>query len=397
MASDGAAAQAGAWQALTAGNVFDVLKWVAPLLGGAAALVHFWRIGYAPSLSLSDLGTVIGAFLLFSFYALTLVLLVLLAPAGMIAMLVRCHVLPAPPKRRAAGDASKGLRSFRPAANGARKQKVLRPRKRDHLPPADRPSVVMFEIGTAGVLALAAILSTVALYDRCSTIGRVPMPALFYLGLATIMVVFFGADTDWTRKRLVALRRTRVRLPLFFLMYLGYWMALLALTLNTLPTLLSIAGTVYALMAAAMILMLHWASYASLRAPSSKRNTTLAIGCLMVVAYAQLPMSVVDNAVERFGLGNMRNVSLVTTRQGCDIARAASPQFTCAPVQGSEGAYRLEKADLLTRIGPQVLLAPPGGLGDRSLPRFTLAADQVLSWSRASEIKPSSATCGASK
>jgi len=142
-------------------------------------------------------------------------------------------------------------------------------------------------------------------------------------------------------------------------------------------------GNVLAVLSAALILQLHWFSYVTLRMPIAIRSRFLGFGCLMVLTYAQLPMSVVDNAVQRFGLGNMRNVVLVTTRQGCEIAQAASPRLTCLPAQAKGGyAYRLEKVDLLTRIGPQFLVAPPGGSTDRGLSRFTLPADQVLSWSR---------------
>ena len=383
MASEVPGGQAGAWPVLTPGKVVDTLTWLAPLLGAAAALVHFWRIGYAPSLSLSDLGTVIGAFLLFSLYALALIVVVLLAPAAMIAMLVRCHVLP-PPLKRAAGGASKGLRSFRPAPRQQPAQEVHLTAKPKHPPPpAARPLLLLIEIAVAGAAALGAMLWAIVSSDRCNALSRMPMWTLFWAGLLTILAVVFAADTDWARRHLRMLRRTRIRVPVFFLMYLGYWMSLLALTVGTLPDLLGTTGTAYAMLSAALILQLHWLSYVTLRAPATTRGRFLGFGCLMILAYAQLPMSIADNAVERFGLGNMRNVVLITTRQGCAIAQAAWPQLTCSPAKAKDAhAYRLENVDLLTRIGPQFLVTPPGGLADRSLPRFTLPADQVLSWSR---------------
>lgn len=398
MASDVPDGQAGAWPALTPGKVVDALKWLAPLLGAAAALVHFWRIGYAPSLSLSDLGTVIGAFLLFSLYALALIALVLLAPAAMIAMLVRCHFLPPPPRKRAAGSASKGLRSFRPAQRPQPRQDGRPTAKSKHPPPAARPLLLLIEIAVAGAAALAAMLWAIVSSDRCNALSRMPTWALFGAGLLTILAVVVAADTDWARRRLRVLRQTRIRLPLFFLMYLAYWMSLLTLTVGTLPDLLETVGMVYAVLSVLLILQLHWLSYTTLRAPAATRSRFLTFGCLMILGYAQLPLSIADNAVERFGLGNMRNVVLITTRQGCEIARAAWPQLTCRPAKAKDGyAYRLENVDLLTRIGPQFLVAPPGGSTDRSLPRFTLPADQVLSWSRPGDIETVKNDCAVVK
>ena len=102
----------------------------------------------------------------------------------------------------------------------------------------------------------------------------------------------------------------------------------------------------------------------------------------------------VDIAVNRFGLGNIPNAELILTKEGCDIVRATWPEGTCNPAQvDNASAYKLEKIDVLTRIGPQFLLTAPGGINDKSKPRFTLSSEHVLSWSRVLEPKRAEAQC----
>lgn len=392
----------------TAAKVIDTLKWLAPLLGSAGALIHFWRIGYTPSLSLSDLGTVIGAFLLFSLYALALIVVILLAPAAMIHYLVRCHVLPAPPKRSAAKGNTKGLRSFRSMAvattplhekgeknNGNRRAKqAVATSNANRASPGVTASLILFEIAVAGALALAALQGAVAFIDKCRPWTHAPMWVLYGGGLIAILVTAYVADSSWARLHLKALRRTRVRAPMLFLMYLGYWLAFFALTVGTLPGVLQSVGTVFAVLIVAFILVLHWLLYTTLRMHGTTRFKMLGMGCLLVMAYAKLPLLIVDSAVNRFGLGHMRNVELVTTRNGCEIAQAVWPQLACQPLQpGTTSVYRLGKVDVLTRIGPQFLLAPPGGIADPALPRFTLSSEYVLSWARPRKAKAAEKDC----
>lgn len=393
---------------LTTAKAFDTLKWLAPLLGAAGALIHFWRVGYAPSLSLSDLGTVIGAFLLFSLYALALIVVIILAPMGMILYLVRSHVLPAPPKPRVVKGEAKGLRSFRlkAAATASPHEKDegrdwnQRVRPAAETPDANRAtpsitaSLILLETAVAGTLALGLLVGAILLIDKCRPWTHIPIWVLCGGGLLTILAAVYVSDTGWARRNLKALRRTRVRLPMLFLMYLGYWLALITITVDTLPDVLPGVGTLFAALVVTIILMLHWLAYTTLRMHGTTRFKMLAVGCLMVMAYAKLPLFIVDNAVNRFGLGNMRNVDLITTAKGCEIARTAWPKLACQPLQSvSASIYRLGKVDVLTRIGPQFLLAPPGGIGDRTLPRFTLPSEHVLSWVRAADAKPSNNEC----
>lgn len=102
-----------------------------------------------------------------------------------------------------------------------------------------------------------------------------------------------------------------------------------------------------------------------------------------------LPVVFLDATMNNFGLGMMRNIDLVLTPRGCEIAHAAWPERVCAPDhRGSAEAYRLENIEVLTRIGGHYFIAAPGALDDETLPRFPIPADEVLSWRRHPPSEP---------
>ena len=71
------------------------MLWLAPLLGGLMLLVHFWRVGYLPALSFSELGVVLGAFGLFVAMGLVAALLLVLFPVWSLQQWTANSILPA--------------------------------------------------------------------------------------------------------------------------------------------------------------------------------------------------------------------------------------------------------------------------------------------------------------
>ena len=98
-----------------------------------------------------------------------------------------------------------------------------------------------------------------------------------------------------------------------------------------------------------------------------------------VALYSGLPFLLVDATANTLGLGMMRHVDLVLTTRGCDIVHAGWPERVCAP-DHREGVEMgvLDDVEVLTRIGSQYYLAPPGGIDDAHLPRITVPASEVL-------------------
>jgi hypothetical protein len=60
-----------------------------------------------------------------------------------------------------------------------------------------------------------------------------------------------------------------------------------------------------------------------------------------------------------------------------------------APATGDAESrvYRLRGVDVLTRIGTDYVIAPAGGIDDRTLPRLTLPADEVYALMHGIEAK----------
>lgn len=95
--------------------------------------------------------------------------------------------------------------------------------------------------------------------------------------------------------------------------------------------------------------------------------------------YSGLPVLLVDATANTLGLGMMRHVDLVLTTRGCDIVHAGWPERVCAPDHrdGVEMGV-LDDVEVLTRIGSQYYIAPPGGIADPRLPRLAIPASEVL-------------------
>lgn len=368
------------------------LKWVVPVLGGLGVMAHFWRIGYAPSLSLGDMGTVLAAFVMFSIYALLLILLTTLAPTAMFGYWIERHVLPPPSKvSPTAREKRHSLRSLRqPSSVGILQYDA----RRIFVPPGDNAGRFLIELMAGALTALAIYVWLVPRMRACTNAYEIGFWVLFFFGMVIVAFGFSFPEWSWVRHRMIILRRRWMRVLLLFVLYLAFWPALIALTLGVAPGILDEAGWLYSLMAIGLLLATHFFIYASYRKAGYHRILIAAGGLMMMLVYSQLPLSMVDGAVDRFGLGMMRNVDLVVTEDACKIVSATLPALTCTPVEAtSGGAHRLGKVDVFTRIGPHFLIGTPGSLRDQTKTRVVLSANKVLSWSRALKVPSRKQNC----
>lgn len=378
------------------------LKWFIPFLGAVCLMVHFWRIGYAPSLSLGDLGTVLGAFVMFSMYALTLTVVVLLVPAAFLGYWTQQHVLP-PPQRAISvsvdsrAKALKSLKTRRLSAESGRNYDAPPPLAKRRLlrSPPDNVRKMMWELPISALVALGATVWLMPHANGCALGLNIAFWTMFSLGMLVVAFGFIFPDWMVTRRHMRQMRRRWVRMLLLLALYSAFWPILLSLLLGAVPTALDEAGWPYLLMAIALLIALHFWSYGSYRKPVPVRAMLSVVGLVMVVVYSQLQFSMIDSAVNRFGLGMMRNVDLIVTREGCNIVTAVLPGQKCEAVTDrSSSAYRINRVDVFSRIGPDFLIGPAGGISDSTQVRFTLPADEVLSWSRAPNLKASLKECG---
>lgn len=355
------------------------LKWWVPCWGGGMVLAHFLRIGYVPSLSLGDLGVVLSAVALFGAMALLGFLTVLALPAWVIGMMVNQHVLPVPSRPRQDDAPRKGLKSYY---------------RRARIAPRARQERIF---GSMWVFAGAALTSAayyaLLLLCRHWGFGDVATYGIFAgacIGAVALIALTVAWDFDRVRRFWPMLRKRRNTFVLMLLIYLAFW-PLAALAVNYVaPPVRGMDWFLLAL-AALMLVFAHWGVYVTHRVELSKRLRGFAPALLIVVIYSGALLGSVDFTVRKLGIGMLPGVQLQLTEQGCQIVKAAWPEARCERAQLGSNVYVLPSVDVLTRLGSDFYVSPPGGLSDEQKPRFLIPASQVLSWSRVETVKKKTA------
>lgn len=359
-------------------------KWLVPGGGGLLLLLHFWRIGFLPSLSFADLGAVLGAFVLFFVAGVIAFSGLVLLPVLVITIWVRASVfLPPPGSRRSLRDGTeqappprKSLRSPRMAASHV----PMSAARRRVLGVSMRPGSFLSFL-TAAIAALAIYVGIVfaAMYWKLSSLTHVYV-VLFAVSSGLLLWLFFLIDSGWQRRTLLALRHPAWQWMLLFTLYLAAWPFLLFLFAKVDG--FSGAGPWFWVSVISVPLMtpfVHWIWYISIRMPMKHVIVPRWVMVGGLLLYSGLPFLLVDATANTLGLGMMRHVDLVLTTRGCDIVHAGWPERVCAP-DHREGVEMgvLDDVEVLTRIGSQYYLAPPGGIDDPHLPRITVPASEVL-------------------
>lgn len=373
-------------------SLLEHWKTLLPGVGAFALLLHFGRIGYAPSLSFGDLGTVLGALLLFSLGGMLVFIVILVLPSVLIGYWIESNLLPPPPKPVVSDPAVKrtSLRSYH---------------RRSHVahPPRGRRSVVFGGSPRAGSLSwfMLAAAWTLLAYVGVLFVGVRSWPpslagqvivVMFTIALIGILAATMSIDVPQVRRRLRTLRGARWQFALISLLYLAFW-PVAVLPFFLVDGELRFVKTLMAVMAVLALLLVpfvHWMLYATYRI-ASMQGVWVRGGMLgLVLFYSGAPPVILDGGLNAFGLGMMRRVDLVLSPRGCDIVHAAWPTRACTPNSGGgAGAQRLENVEVLTRIGSHFYVAVPGGMEDDRLPRAMIPATEVLSWHRAPKPAPS--------
>lgn len=359
-------------------------QWFVPGAGGLLLLMHFWRIGFLPSLSFADLGAVLGAFVLFFVAGAISFAFLLLMPVQVIATWVSASVYPPPPRKRKpkAGEVAEPAvprKSLRAAASVDGGRPVSASYRRVFgagLRPGALSSFV-----TASTVALLLYVGVVLAGEHWK--WQWTMRGLGIL-LAVVSLLLVGlsmfSDSIWLQRRLRKLRRPLPQWLLLLLLYLEAWpyVLLLFVTVDGFTH----TGPFFWLATVVVpfaIPFVHWVWYVSLRIPLLRTMGLQSALIAGVMLYSGLPVLLVDATANTLGLGMMRHVDLVLTTRGCDIVHAGWPERVCTP-DHREGVEMgvLDDVEVLTRIGSQYYLAPPGGIDDAHLPRITVPASEVL-------------------
>lgn len=363
----------------TLSRVAEYWKPVFAGLGGLMLMINFWRIGYAPSLSFADVGTALGVLLLmcgigflavFGLWALPLLTMHWWAEAW----LLRGPPRPTPTHARlsARARAAQNRRALREQRPSQQERSALR----RGFAPGSLPSFL-----SAG---LAAMLVYVGVIFGTYHVAPERVEDMVAVVLVTFVFAVFllsmSAEAPSLRKRLRRLRRTDGQWALLFLIYMSAWPIVLFPFLATGYDFLS-KQWLMPLASVLMLPFLHWSWFVTWRVDWREvwrlRVFTLALFLLI----SGLPLLMIDAAMHTFSLGMLRDVDLVLTARGCDIVHAAWPERACqADHRGQSEAYRLERVDVLTRIGSDYYIAPAGGIDDDDLRRFAIPSEEVMSW-----------------
>ncbi|WP_369933797.1 hypothetical protein [Xanthomonas tesorieronis] len=355
------------------------LKWWVPCWGGGMVLAHFLRIGYVPSLSLGDLGVVLSAVALLGGLALFSLLAVLALPAWSIGFLVHQHLLPVPPRPRQGDAPRKGLKS-----NRSRTQLVL-----------GKQGKRVF--GSFWIFALAALIS--ALYYtiflglehwKFGSLVTYGVGVGLCIGSLPLALLLAFSEVDWVRRLGPFFRKRLGSLLLFLMIYQLFWpLAGVAVSYMAPPT--RPLDWIYLFFAALMVVISHWGIYVTHRIEFSKRLRVFGSVMFMVILYSGSLLGTVDITVRKLGIGMLPGVQLQLTEQGCQIVKATWLEASCNPAQPGSNVYVLPSVDVLTRLGADFYVSPPGGISDEHKPRFLIPASQVLSWSRVEAVKKTAA------
>lgn len=352
-----------------------------PGAGALSLLAHFWRIGYAPSLSFGDVGTVLGAMLLASVVGLLAVFALFLLPLFIISQWVEGGLLRGPPVPVAESE------RLSDRARNAQDRRTLRGKRSKAL---DHPALRL-DLSSGSVVSFCtAGLASIAVYTLVVIVAYYIDPAriseafllIFSLSCGMDLLLFLSINRTVLRKHLRYLRQPRQQWLILFLVYMGSWPMVILPFLK--------AGAEYLDREWLLVLgilcvmpLFHWAWFVTWRVKKTTVWAFRVVPLLFVLTASGLPIVFLDSTMNAFGLGMLRNIDLVLTPRGCEIAHAAWPERACAPDhRGSAEAYRLENIEVLTRIGGHYFIAAPGALDDKRLPRFPIPADEVLSWRR---------------
>lgn len=370
------------------------MLWLAPLLGGLMLLVHFWRVGYLPALSFSELGVVLGAFGLFVALALGVALLLVLLPAWSVRQWVKAGFMPSPPIMTLPMRSRRRFSLSRQAVSSSQVKCSLAWR-RTFSKKFKPGALLMFWSASTTAIALSQSAFWFPVWKSDLSWGGMPIAVLFGGGALCVLVALAGVDVPISARILRRIRRPAMQFLLLLALYLVLWFSwvVLLFSLDALPE-KKMDWVVVSLFAIFLVPFVHWIWYASMRAEGPGVTNVRVVMSVMLLSYTGLVMPALDGAASNYGFGMMRKVDLVLSARGCGIVQEALPGQACepSPAKGDDDkrVYRLRGVDVLTRIGASYVIAPAGGIDDRTLPRLALPADEVHALVRSMEDKVAS-------
>ncbi|WP_185753383.1 hypothetical protein [Stenotrophomonas rhizophila] len=328
------------WHALLA--MLGQWKWLFGALGTFCVIIHFWRAGFLPQLSVIDLGLVAGAIVCFAALIFIYFSLVLLAPGLALANLI------------------------------------------------DEPQHAPASFGTIARYAfLGWIISATAYYIMAKALSGMALQIslLVYVGTAGLLfLVLMMADEWpwWIRRWRTNGARSRIELALYIGALYAITIPISAVILGaTAPETLSQSED-SPIVFLGILIVAHFAVVITHRLTVALRLGLLMGMTLLVTVTTGVGFEWIDRATSNFRIGMMANQTVLVTEKGCHIAKAAGVATGCNPIYSptsTPSLYEIKPVMILTRLGSYVVIGEKGWRFSRKTSRSVpLPAADVISW-----------------
>ncbi|BBO51827.1 hypothetical protein KMM349_21580 [Stenotrophomonas maltophilia] len=319
-------------RAAAALDVINAHRWAFAVAGTFAMVIFFWRIRYLPSLSLTDIGLVAFAIVVFSFIMMLVFVLVLLIPA---ILLVEWHRLGLIFGKNSVGKADTRERTL---------------------------TIYSLAWLILGAL-IAECLLYVALISEFGTAHDSVFPIIMGLGTTAAFVPMI-----WTSTPDVAARRISnaapwcdfwsLRLVLLSAGLYLFSMPLVALVvLGTHEAAASLADWQFGFMLL-VLPILHFAFFSVWSLPTRHKLVALGAIIIYVLLFAGTLFEALDRAASTFQLGLLKHQSVVVSSEGCRIAKSSRIVRACRKLDGTGATlYEIRDVQILNRLGSHVVIA----------------------------------------
>ncbi|MBA0398560.1 MULTISPECIES: hypothetical protein [Stenotrophomonas maltophilia group] len=332
-------------------------KWAFGFLGTLVMVVFFWRIRYLPSLTLTDIGLVAFAIVVFSTLMIAVVLTTGLLPAMVLV------------EWEAAGVITDGA-TTRPLGPG-------------WVAPAFG-SRCAYLLGTGTALYLLWR----GLYTAQNDPYQLWILGMLLAGVLGSLLVIGTRPAAATTATVTTSRKFFWYARLFVLstgLYLFAYALIAVVMFGTHSAAASMKGeSIFAV--AVGIPCVHLFILSMRKLPFRTRAVITGVLVVFLLGLAGTIFEALDRAAKVFQLGLLPGQSVVVTAEGCRMAKASGVVSTCRELEGPGKPLReIENVLLLNRLGSQVVIAEPGWTVLSPKRTVPLPSSEVFTWYAAHE------------
>lgn len=349
-------------------------KWLFAAAGVIGVVVHFWRIGYLPQVTVADVGLVAAATAFFSFVAVVFFLFVVMGPALCFVAWSTAEFIPKAPSNRLRARRRRSARS--PCA------RCNRPFAKSHAPNLVAKAMqTTFLIAYGGFLVAAAVwwaLWSIELSENWSAIAAGIALLISITGLC------FGISRSAPATFHARKERRRNRWAKYFWLCVSLYGFVIPVILIVGWVLLK--GVESSQSSANLLLLLalptlHVFTYALQSSGLMVRTTALVVMGFYVIFFTGAAFAISDLAAAKFRLGMLKGQDVLVTPLGCDLARLSGVAKKCGAVTGESGNLLcLKNVQILTRLGSHVLITDLEWRPQTPSPSVAIPTTEIRGW-----------------